>query len=207
MYIHIEYGASAPYHRMAAQKRKKDRELLVSLGAINIHENKQVESDIVLSTLHDTSDIIENIESNDSNNSGNKYENETGTDGIIKTPSIHNTSNNNMNSIKKNSSGNIDTANKTHINTHTHSNTNSNMHKTSSNNINIKDENTILVENENDDEDIEHFLETSADLLKNTPLLWATVKGHLRAVWLLLLDGYSPNDRDHLGEKNTLEIV
>jgi ankyrin repeat protein len=57
-----------------------------------------------------------------------------------------------------------------------------------------------------DEEDIELFLETSSNLLMNTPLQWATVKGHLRAVWLLLLDGYSPNDRDHLGN-NSLHLA
>ena len=57
-----------------------------------------------------------------------------------------------------------------------------------------------------EEEDMEFFLETSTDLLKNTPLQWATVKGHLRAVWLLLLDGYSPNDRDHLGN-NSLHLA
>lgn len=57
-----------------------------------------------------------------------------------------------------------------------------------------------------DEEDIEFYLETSANLLLNTPLQWAVVKGHLRAVWLLLLDGYSANDRDHLGN-NSLHLA
>lgn len=71
-----------------------------------------------------------------------------------------------------------------------------------------KSESVILVEEseEDEEEDIEFFLETSSDLLKNTPLQWATVKGHLRAVWLLLLDGYSPNDRDHFGN-NSLHLA
>ena len=57
-----------------------------------------------------------------------------------------------------------------------------------------------------DEEDIEYYLETSTNLLLNTPLQWAVVKGHLRAVWLLLLDGYSANDRDHLGN-NSLHLA
>ena len=65
--------------------------------------------------------------------------------------------------------------------------------------------------NDKDDErdadgDIEYYLETATDLLKNTPLQWATVKGHLRSVWLLLLDGYSPNDMDVLGN-NSLHLA
>jgi len=44
----------------------------------------------------------------------------------------------------------------------------------------------------------ERLLEISAELLKNTPLLWATHKGHIRVMWLLLSDGYSPNDIDNI---------
>ena len=54
----------------------------------------------------------------------------------------------------------------------------------------------------NDDNDREILLETSTDLSLNTPLQWSVVKGHLRAVWLLLLDGYSANDVDHLGNNS-----
>ena len=39
----------------------------------------------------------------------------------------------------------------------------------------------------------------SDNFVKNTPLLWACFKGHLYIVWMLLLDGYSPNDRDDMG--------
>jgi ankyrin repeat protein len=42
--------------------------------------------------------------------------------------------------------------------------------------------------------------------LKNTPLLWASFKGHLRVVWLLLIDGYSPNDTDDMGN-NALHLA
>jgi ankyrin repeat protein len=38
----------------------------------------------------------------------------------------------------------------------------------------------------------------SIDYTKNTPLLWATHSGHLRVVWLLLSDGYSPSDIDKM---------
>lgn len=48
--------------------------------------------------------------------------------------------------------------------------------------------------------------ETSVDLTKNTPLLWAATKGHLRVVWLLLLAGYNPNDLDDL-ENNALHLA
>jgi ankyrin repeat protein len=51
-----------------------------------------------------------------------------------------------------------------------------------------------------DDDEQEEEEETSKhDMMKNTPLLWAAFKGHLRCVWLLLWDGYSPNDVDDLG--------
>ena len=53
-------------------------------------------------------------------------------------------------------------------------------------------------EEEDETEDPEKELEVSIDLLKNTPLLWATLKGYLRVIWLLLADGYSPNDKDSL---------
>mmetsp|Transcript_10716 Transcript_10716/g.11558 ORF Transcript_10716/g.11558 Transcript_10716/m.11558 type:complete len:590 (+) Transcript_10716:31-1800(+) len=40
--------------------------------------------------------------------------------------------------------------------------------------------------------------DTTIDYTKNTPLLWATHSGHLRVVWLLLIDGYSPSDTDRM---------
>ena len=55
------------------------------------------------------------------------------------------------------------------------------------------------LEEEEEDEDVEKILETSVDLTKNTPLLWAVNKASLRCVWLLLADGYSPNDTDSAG--------
>ncbi|CAE7512584.1 Ush1g, partial [Symbiodinium microadriaticum] len=36
-------------------------------------------------------------------------------------------------------------------------------------------------------------------LVTNTPLMWASYGGHLRMVWLLLIDGYSPDDTDKMG--------
>lgn len=57
-----------------------------------------------------------------------------------------------------------------------------------------------VVEDEGEDEfqeNLETALETSVDLTKNTPLLWAVVKMNMRCIWLLLADGYSPNDRDN----------
>ena len=53
-----------------------------------------------------------------------------------------------------------------------------------------------------DEEEIEALL----PYLKNTPLLWAAFKGHLRIVWLLLTDGYSPNDVDDMGN-NALHLA
>eukprot|EP01041_Mallomonas_annulata_P002322 gene2322-4515_t len=50
------------------------------------------------------------------------------------------------------------------------------------------------------DEEDDKIYETPAnEVLKNTPLLWAAFKGNLRIVWLLLENGYSPNDVDSLG--------
>lgn len=60
----------------------------------------------------------------------------------------------------------------------------------------------LCQEGMNNDNDSEVLLETSTDLTLNTPLQWSVVKGHLRAVWLLLLDGYSANDIDHLGNNS-----
>ena len=36
-------------------------------------------------------------------------------------------------------------------------------------------------------------------LVTSTPLMWAVFKGNLRCVWLLLLEGYSPDDADEKG--------
>lgn len=44
------------------------------------------------------------------------------------------------------------------------------------------------------------------DFRKNTPLLWASYKGHFEIVWLLLLDGYSSNDTDDNGN-NALHLA
>ena len=57
-----------------------------------------------------------------------------------------------------------------------------------------------------DEEDPEKALETSVDLTKNTPLLWASFKGFVRIVWALLIDGYSPNDLDSMGN-NALHLA
>ena len=65
------------------------------------------------------------------------------------------------------------------------------------NSVNKKEQN-----GNNEDGNTEFLLETSTDLLLNTPLQWSIVKGHLRAVWLLLLEGYSANDVDHLGNNS-----
>ncbi len=54
-------------------------------------------------------------------------------------------------------------------------------------------------EEEDDHMDYDKQIEVSVNLLKNTPLLWATHKGHLRVMWHLLADGYSPNDVDNMG--------
>jgi ankyrin repeat protein len=47
---------------------------------------------------------------------------------------------------------------------------------------------------ENDNESID-----AGTLLTNTPLMWASYGGHLRIVWLLLIDGYNPDDLDPMG--------
>jgi ankyrin repeat protein len=46
--------------------------------------------------------------------------------------------------------------------------------------------------------DLNLAFDSTVDYSKNTPLLWATHCGHLRVVWLLLSDGYSPSDVDKM---------
>jgi len=55
------------------------------------------------------------------------------------------------------------------------------------------------------DED-ELGVDKAMDYTKNTPLLWATFGGNLRVIWLLLMDGYSPNDVDDLNN-NALHLA
>lgn len=61
---------------------------------------------------------------------------------------------------------------------------------------------------EEDDEETrqDRKQEIQANLYKNTPLLWASLKGHLLVVWLLLNEGYSPNDVDNSGN-NALHLA
>lgn len=74
--------------------------------------------------------------------------------------------------------------------------------------LNDDDENSLAEDEdeEEEEEDVEKALEVSVDLLKNTPLLWATYKGHLQVIWHLLKDGYSPNDTDTMGN-NALHLA
>lgn len=69
--------------------------------------------------------------------------------------------------------------------------------------------NSVHATEENDDDeqnDEDKLLEKRFNMIKNTPLLWATMKGHLSVVWLLLVDGYSPNDVDDL-DNNMLHLA
>ena len=62
-------------------------------------------------------------------------------------------------------------------------------------------------ENEEDDQfEMGLSLEVTHDYTKNTPLLWATQRGHLRVIWLLIGDGFSPNDVDKMGN-NALHLA
>jgi ankyrin repeat protein len=45
-----------------------------------------------------------------------------------------------------------------------------------------------------------------SNLLTNTPLMWASYSGHLRIVWLLLMDGYDADDLDPMGN-NCLHLA
>lgn len=68
--------------------------------------------------------------------------------------------------------------------------------------LTTKDITTLSVgDDEDDDPEIaeDHKNEDAAELNKNTPLLWASIKGHLRVVWALLSEGYSPNNVDDMG--------
>lgn len=61
-------------------------------------------------------------------------------------------------------------------------------------------EQVVIVEEE-DDEFIrqERRLEATVSFHKNTPLLWAAIKGHVTIIWLLLKEGFNPNDVDNTG--------
>ena len=58
---------------------------------------------------------------------------------------------------------------------------------------------------DDDDDDSDEYtaeerkLERAFPFYKNTPLLWASFKGHKRVIWELLMEGYSPNDVDSYG--------
>eukprot|EP01035_Chromulina_nebulosa_P018515 gene18515-24233_t len=82
------------------------------------------------------------------------------------------------------------------------------------NDYSIQDSNEDYYNDDDDEEDELHIvdienrkkLEDKFDFTKNTPLLWASYKGHFHAVWLLLLDGYSSNDLDSYGN-NPLHLA
>lgn len=63
----------------------------------------------------------------------------------------------------------------------------------------------VDVDEDEPDED-ELGVDKATDYTKNTPLLWATFGGSLRVIWLLLMDGYSPNDVDDLNN-NALHLA
>ena len=59
---------------------------------------------------------------------------------------------------------------------------------------------------DDDSQNEDRAQEKRFNMLKNTPLLWATLKGHLGVVWLLLVDGYSPNDLDDI-DNNMIHLA
>jgi ankyrin repeat protein len=142
----LEYGASAPYHRLLKEAKLKGKKTISGQGLLSNAEGKKTSED--------------NAQSADENE--DNPNNDTTSNGLGEDSGILDRSTTKSGSMTQSE---------------------------------VEDE-----------EDIELFLETSSNLLMNTPLQWATVKGHLRAVWLLLLDGYSPNDRDHLGN-NSLHLA
>mmetsp|Transcript_23981 Transcript_23981/g.35196 ORF Transcript_23981/g.35196 Transcript_23981/m.35196 type:complete len:542 (-) Transcript_23981:143-1768(-) len=58
----------------------------------------------------------------------------------------------------------------------------------------------------NAEEETEAEDPSEKQLLTNTPLMWAAYKGYPRMVWLLLIDGYSPDDCDPMGN-NCLHLA
>lgn len=70
----------------------------------------------------------------------------------------------------------------------------------------MKDDFDMKMPDDDDENEGERKRETAVDLTKNTPLLWAAYKGHLRAVWLLIENHYSPNDLDNMGN-NALHLA
>lgn len=73
----------------------------------------------------------------------------------------------------------------------------------------MKEGNKKAEEDDEDDEDQFDMglnaLDVAVDYTKNTPLLWAIHRGHLRVIWLLLADGFSPNDVDKM-DNNSLHL-
>lgn len=71
----------------------------------------------------------------------------------------------------------------------------------------IVDTASISIDSEEfEEEEADNEVHSKINYMKNTPLLWASFKGHMQTVWLLLVDGYSPNDVDDLGN-NALHLA
>eukprot|EP01031_Cornospumella_fuschlensis_P028320 gene28320-34195_t len=70
------------------------------------------------------------------------------------------------------------------------------------------DENEHDHEEESDDDGFDMglgALDIQVDYTRNTPLLYAALRGHLRIIWLLLTYKYSPNDLDKM-ENNAIHL-
>ena len=195
----LEHGASAPYHRMVnKEKNKKLREARAledskksqnsSSTAVEAStENPETlpETDAVAGTGASESKGGEAEIKEDAKSSSGGLPADTNDGASVTTPGVvdASVSQTGADGAIKGSSGNTGTAGA-----------------------------PVAEESDEDDDDVdyetamERKLETSINLLKNTPLLWAAAKGHLRVLWLLLLDGYSPNDLDDMGN-NALHLA
>ena len=174
----LECGASAPYHRMQKQMEYKENQLNANNNSNDNGNNNSTNG------IASSSTAIENRKHNIDEMNRLDYNGD-----IVPDNATNHVENGRRKVGKKGSKISL--------------NNDDNDNDKDDENERDKD---IEDDDDDEEEDIEFYLETSIDLLKNTPLQWATVKGHLRTVWLLLLDGYSPNDKDHLGN-NSLHLA
>ena len=203
----IEFGATAPYQRMVARaKRAKAKAEAEAAAAVKKESEGAFEEAVIADTAEDAEATAETADAKviDAENK----EKTTATEGgENKTEAAADEKG--KDEKKEGSGENMDSAapvetNSAEAKTEEKADTGAEEIK--------KDAAAVDEEDEEDEDDLDYETamdrqaETSVDLTKNTPLLWASGKGHLRVMWLLLMAGYSPNDLDDL-ENNALHLA